>query len=130
MISIHDAKEILIISGLSLFFLYALKKELRKTFNKKLLCIYQYSIPFFLGIFVTIISFLGFVYSFYYSAQYAPWLLLSTCTGYTLVIYSNGILEKHQNNERKYNKIINITKNSAKWIIISLLALIMRELFI
>ena len=39
MISIHDAKEILIISGLSLFFLYALKKELRKTFNKKLLCI-------------------------------------------------------------------------------------------
>lgn len=70
------------------------------------------------------------MYSFYYSAQYAPWLLLSTCTGYTLVIYSNGILEKHQNNERKYNKIINITKNSAKWIIISLLALIMREWFI
>lgn len=130
MISIHDVKEILIISGLSLFFLYALKREIRKTFNKKMLCIYQYSIPFFSGIFVTMISFLGFVYSFYYAAQYAPWLLVSTCIGYTLVIYSNGILAKYQDNERKYNEIINIAKNSAKWLIISLLALIFREWFI
>ena len=95
-----------------------------------MLRVYQYSISFFGGIFITFISVIGFVYSFYYAARYAIWLLTSTFIGYSLVIYSNGILEKHQNNERKYNKIINITKNSAKWIIISLLALIMREWFI
>ena len=35
MISIHNVKEILIISGLSAFFLYALKTELQKNFDKK-----------------------------------------------------------------------------------------------
>lgn len=47
MISIHNVKEILIISGLSAFFLYALKTELQKNFDKKMLRVYQYSIPFF-----------------------------------------------------------------------------------
>ena len=35
MISIHNVKEILIISGLSALFLYALKTELQKNFDKK-----------------------------------------------------------------------------------------------
>lgn len=130
MISIHDVKEMLIISGLSLFFLYALKKELRKTFNKKMLCIYQYSIPFFSGIFVTMISFLGFVYSFYYAIQYALWLFVSACIGYTLVIYSNGVLAKYQNNERRYKEIMDMTKDLAKYLAIALLILILKEWFI
>ena len=47
MLSIHNVKEILIISGFSLLLLYTLKKELHKSFNKNLLCVYKYSIPFF-----------------------------------------------------------------------------------
>ena len=114
MISIHEFKELLVISGFSLCFLYALKKELQENFDKKMLGVYQYSIPFFSGIFITLISLFGCVYSFYYAAKYAPWLLISTCMGYTLVIYSDGILAKYQNDERKYKKIMDITKNSAK----------------
>lgn len=130
MITIHNIKEILIISGFSLFLLYTLKKELQKSFNKNMLCVYQYSIPFFLGIIITLISLFGCVYSFYYAAKYAPWLLISTFIGYTLVIYSEGILAKYQNYERKHKKIMNTTKNLAKYIIICLFALIMKEWFI
>jgi len=129
-ISIHNTKDILVISGLVAFFLYALKKELQKNFNKNMLRVYRYSLPFFLGIFITLISLFGCVYSFYYAAKYAPWLLISTCMGYTLVIYSDGILAKYQNDERKYKKIMDITKNSAKWLIISLFALILKAWFI
>jgi len=129
-ISIHHAKDILVISGLAAFFLYQLKKELQKNFDKSMLCVYRYSIPFFLGIFITFISVLGFVYSFYYAAKYAPWLLISACMGYTLVIYSDGILAKYKNNERRYKEIMDIAKNSAKWLIIALFALIMKEWFI
>ena len=95
-----------------------------------MLRVYQYSIPFFLGIFITLISWFGCVYSFYYAAKYAPWLLISTCMGYSLVIYSDGILAKYQNDERKYKKIMNMTKNSAKYLIIALFALILKEWFI
>lgn len=130
MITIHNIKEILIISGFSLFLLYTLKKELQKSFNKNMLCVYQYSIPFFLGVIITLISLFGCVYSFYYAAKYAPWLLISTFIGYTLVIYSEGILAKYQNYERKHKKIMNTTKNLAKYIIICLFALIMKEWFI
>ena len=79
-----------------------------------MLRVYQYSILFFLGIFITLIS----------------WLLISTCMGYSLVIYSDGILAKYQNDERKYKKIMNMTKNSAKYLIIALFALILKEWFI
>ena len=89
-----------------------------------MLRVYQYSISFFGGIFITFISVIGFVYSFYYAARYAIWLLTSTFIGYSLVIYSNGILAKYQNDERKYKKIMNMTKNSAKYLIIALFALI------
>lgn len=130
MIPIHDVKDILVISGLLAFFLYALKKELQKNFDKNMLRVYQYSLPFFLGIFITLISLFGCVYSFYYAAKYAIWLFMSTCTGYTLVIYSNGILAKHQNNERKYKEIMDTTKNIAKYIIIVLFALSLKEWFI
>lgn len=70
------------------------------------------------------------MYSFYYAAKYAPWLLISTFIGYALVIYSEGILAKYQNDERKHKKIMNTTKNIAKYIIICLFALIMKEWFI
>ena len=130
MISIHHAKDILVISGLVVFFLYALKKELQKNFDKNMLRVYRYSIPFFLGIFITFISVLGFVYSFYYAVKYAIWLFISACMGYTLVIYSDGILAKYQNNERRYKEIMDIAKNSAKCLIISLFALILKEWFI
>ncbi|MCQ5209260.1 hypothetical protein [Megasphaera massiliensis] len=130
MISIHTIKEILIISSFSLLLLYTFKKEIQKSFNKNMLCVYQYSIPFFLGILITLISLFGCVYSFYYAVIYAPWLLISTFIGYTLVIYSEGILAKYQNDERKYKKIMNTTKDLAKWIIIVLFALIMKEWFI
>jgi hypothetical protein len=50
--------------------------------------------------------------------------------GYSLVIYSDGILAKYQNDERKYKKIMNMTKNSAKYLIIALFALILKEWFI
>ncbi len=130
MLSIHNVKEILIISGFSLLLLYTLKKELHKSFNKNLLCVYKYSIPFFLGILITLSSLFGCVYSFYYAAKYAPWLLISTFIGYALVIYSEGILAKYQNDERKHKKIMNTTKNIAKYIIICLFALIMKEWFI
>ena len=93
-----------------------------------MLRVYQYSILFFLGIFITLISWFGCVYSFYYAAKYAPWLLISTCMGYSLVI--DGILAKYQNDERKYKKIMNMTKNSAKYLIIALFALILKEWFI
>ena len=63
MISIHEFKELLVISGFSLCFLYALKKELQENFDKKMLGVYQYSIPFFSGIFITLISLFGCVYS-------------------------------------------------------------------
>ena len=96
MIPIHDVKDILVISGLLAFFLYALKKEFQKNFDKNMLRVYQYSLPFFLGIFITLISLFGCVYSFYYAAKYAIWLFISTCIGYTLVIYSNGILAKYK----------------------------------
>ncbi len=129
-ISIHTIKEILIISSFSLLLLYTFKKEIQKSFNKNMLCVYQYSIPFFLGILITLISLFGCVYSFYYAVIYAPWLLISTFIGYTLVIYSEGILAKYQNDERKYKKIMNTTKDLAKWIIIVLFALIMKEWFI
>lgn len=95
-IPIHNAKDILVISGLVAFFLYALKKELQENFDKNMLRVYQYSLPFFLGIFITLISLFGCVYSFYYAAKYAIWLFISTCIGYTLVIYSNGILAKYK----------------------------------
>lgn len=129
-ISIHNTKDILVISGLVAFFLYALKKELQKNFDKNMLHVYRYSIPFFLGIFITFISVLGFVYSFYYAVKYAIWLFISACMGYTLVIYSNGILAKYQNNERRYKEIMNTTKNIVKYIIIVLFALILKEWFI
>ena len=130
MISIHEFKELLVISGFSLCVLYALKKDLQENFDKKMLGVYQYSIPFFSGIFITLISLFGCVYSFYYAAKYAPWLLILTCIGFALVIYSDGILAKYQNDERKYKKIMSTTKNIAKWLIISLFALIMKEWFI
>ena len=60
------------------------------------------------------ISFLGFVYSFYYAIQYALWLFVSACIGYTLVIYSNGVLAKYQNNEKRYKEIMDITKRFGK----------------
>ena len=50
--------------------------------------------------------------------------------GYSLVIYSNGILAKYQNNERRYKEIMNITKDMAKYIIIVLFALSLKEWFI
>ena len=114
MISIHNVKEILII----------------RNFHKNMLRVYQYSISFFGGIFITFISVIGFVYSFYYAARYAIWLLTSTFIGYSLVIYSNGILAKYQNNERRYKEIMNITKDMAKYIIIVLFALSLKEWFI
>ncbi|MCQ5209261.1 hypothetical protein [Megasphaera massiliensis] len=46
------------------------------------------------------------------------------------MIYSDGILAKYQNNERRYKEIMDIAKNSAKWLIIALFALIMKEWFI
>ena len=46
------------------------------------------------------------------------------------MIYSNGILAKHQNNERKYKEIMDTTKNIAKYIIIVLFALSLKEWFI
>ena len=95
-----------------------------------MLRVYRYSLPFFVGIFITFISLLEFVYSFYYAVKYAPWLFISACMGYTLVIYSDGILAKYQNNERRYKEIMDIAKNSAKWLIIALFALIMKEWFI
>ncbi|WP_302361820.1 hypothetical protein [uncultured Megasphaera sp.] len=130
MISIHEFKELLVISGFSLCFLYALKKELQENFDKKMLGVYQYSIPFFSGIFITLISLFGCVYSFYYAVKYAIWLLMSTIIGYSLVIYSDAILAKYQNDEIKYKKIMNTTKNIVKYIIIVLFALILKEWFI
>ena len=76
------------------------------------------------------ISFLGFVYSFYYAIQYALWLFVSACIGYTLVIYSNGVLAKYQNNERRYKEIMDMTKDLAKYLAIALLILILKEWFI
>ena len=46
------------------------------------------------------------------------------------MIYSDAILAKYQNNERRYKEIMNTTKNIVKYIIIVLFALSLKEWFI
>ena len=50
--------------------------------------------------------------------------------GYNIIVFSTGIVAKYENDEVKYQKKINISRNMAKYIIIVLCALIMKEWFI
>lgn len=70
------------------------------------------------------------MYSFYFAIDYAIWLFLSTCMGYNIIVFSTGIVAKYENDEVKYQKKMNISRNMAKYIIIVLCALIMKEWFI
>lgn len=130
MIALQDVKEILLISAFLLVFSRALIIDMKRNFRKKILHVYKYSVSFFVGYFITIISLLGFVYSFYFAIDYAIWLFLSTCMGYNIIVFSTGIVAKYENDEVKYQKKMNISRNMAKYIIIVLCALIMKEWFI
>ena len=127
MISIHEFKEALITGSLALFFIYALAMKGRQDFRKNLLWLYRYSIPFIGGYFVTLISLLGLLYSFYFAIEYTEWLFVSTCIGYSLVIYSTGILAKFEKNDEKYQKKMRISKDLAKYLLLALLVLSLRE---
>ncbi|WP_276836586.1 hypothetical protein [Megasphaera stantonii] len=130
MISLQDVKEILLISAFLLVFSRALIIDMKRNFRKKILHVYKYSVSFFVGYFITIISLLGFAYSFYFAIDYAIWLFLSTCMGYNIIVFSTGIVAKYENDEAKYQKKMNIARDMAKYITIVLFALIMKEWFI
>lgn len=130
MISVHDFKEVLIIGSLALFFIYALAMKGRQDFRKNLLWFYQYSIPFIGGYFITVLSLLGLLYSFYFAIEYTEWLFVLTCIGYSLVIYGTGMLVKFEKNNEKYQKKMRISKDLFKYLLIALLLLSLRDWFL
>ena len=129
MVTFHEMKELLIIIGLALAFAYALIQQLKKNFCQQYIKIYTYSIPFLGGYLITIISFIGFVYSFYFAIEYVEWLLLSTYIGYSFVIYGTGILAKIKHDDEIYQKKMKTIKSLTKYLIIILAAIILKTFF-
>ena len=70
---------------------------------------------------MTIISLLGLLYSFYFAIEYVEWFFVLTCIGYSLVIYSTGILAKLEQNNELYQKKMRISKDLAKYLLIAFL---------
>lgn len=128
--TLHEIKEPLILFLFIFYFGYGLIKTTHEKYDAKYICIYRYSIPFFLGIGITGISIIGLVLSFYYNVEYAPWLLISIFGGIWISSYGNCFLSKYKGKEREYHEGIQDLKKMAIYFVLVVAILIMRIYFI
>lgn len=127
MVSIHDIKDGLIIFGLVIYFGWGVVKVFRKDFRKEYLHRYQYSVPFIGGCFISGISLLGLIFSFYFFIDYALWIMLLVFLGGAIIVYGRGVLAKYEYKEERSKEFLGDAKEMIGYIIILLVVLILKE---
>ena len=125
-----NQKDIIVIGVFLATSIYIVWNVFFRGINKVYLHYYKYSVPYIIGGIVISISAIGIVCDIAIDITGGTFFFASFVAGFALFLLGESNLAKYTNNERRYKEIMDITKNSAKYLIIALFILILKEWFI